>query len=729
MTYGYQNGYNPQQSQFGYGNQQQQFGQQQSFGYNQAPVAQQQPPLRTIAPQGTAHLLPNIDAALTHVFNEWLVNGTPQRKAFAQVALAFSKANPKFNSLVFDIAEWMDMTARQNNQFPDPNSVPDRARHFATIAACASTLDNHMTNGLDQQALDAVNRAAAEYRWIVQQLDQQYNQNAQPMMQGQAYGQSQYQGASMNQAMGVMSNTQQQPLFVNPNPAQGYNQPQVQQQNYGYNPAPVQGGHISQYMPQQTVTASGGRYLDLDDVVVVDPNGTVPAAQAAPTPAPVREEVVMQQPTYTQQQPTYTPEPQYNEVNGGVANFIETIDISPTTYEHTNHTEVRDNTRMQATNRLILNLQINRHQIIQRRKKISTAYNINTTVALLEESADGQWDEMFTPNDTESIDKLKLRGINVEYVDFETEKLIHPQTQLDIDRVPDTGLAFKTMEAAAVSMSVEDLLKDMENEGGVADGNMIDLPEAVRLDKALALMETADVYSEVAVAMADLNIDIGSTVHAVSAPTVRVAPFSSTQLDWIEKINKAQSSKEVIALLEEAREWMGEYHWNKLHTKLTDVTNFLLRTEFENRYTIDSYELDTVALFQLVKEKCTEAEIETFKRIGKRTIQMAFQAFSKEQMDALCGAEGHATPTETFVLGEYVPTVILPVYGADLGIAFAGDLGIVTKTRMPQLFDLIQSELSKVDSSIPVYRMDIITKDAHTIKVYINLDGERVILR
>lgn len=729
MTYGYQNGYNPQQSQYGYSNQQPQYGgqpqgyinpqqyggQPQGFGYAQ----QQTPPLRTVAPAGTQHLLPIIDQSLTQIFNDWLVNGTPQRQAFARVALAYNKANPKYNSLMYDVAEWMDMTARQSNQFPDPNTVPDRCRHYATIAACASTLEHGLTQGLDQQALDAVNRAAGEYRWIVQQLDQMYNQNSQPMnsMYNQPQGfvqQGGYQGASFSQAVGgVMNNPVQQPL-INPNPVQGYVQPQTQFAQ------PGQPGHINQYMPQPQNVSTGGRYLDVDDIIVIDPNAPVVQATPAPTPP---QEVVMQQ--YVEPELPQT----VNTNNGGVANFIEEVNITPTSYTVTNHTEERDRTRIQATNRLMLNLQINRHPIIRRRKKNSTVFNANTTIALLEEASDGVWDEMFTGNDKESADKLKLRGIDVEYVDFETEKLIKPQTQLDVDRVPDTGLAYKTMEAATVSKSVEDLLKDMENEGGVADGNMIELPEAIRLDKALALMDTADIYSEITVALADMNIDIGNTEHAVSAPTVRVAPFSSVQTEWIEKIHNAQSSKEVIALLDQARDWMGEYHWNKLYRKLTDVTNFLLRAEFDNRFSIDSYALDTIDLFNIVKSKCSEAEIETFKRIGKRTIEMAFQAFTKEQLDALCGVDGHATPADSFVLGEYVPTVILPVYGADLGIAFVGDVGIVTKTRMPQLFDLIQNELAKVDSSIPVYRMDIITKDAHTIKVYINLDGERVILR
>lgn len=733
MTYGYQQGYNQNQ---GYGNQQQHFGQQQyanpqyanpqpqNIGYGQAP---QQAPMRTIAPQGTQHLLPIIDAELERIMNEWLSTGTPQRQAFARVALAYSKINPKFNGLVFDIAEWLDLLARRTGQYPD-SMVADKTRHFATLAACESTLKHGMTQGLDQNALQLLHRSVGEYNAIIAELDQNYNHNSPPM---NVYaGQQPYQGVSIGQAMGTMTHTPQQQLIVNPNPAYanqgGYSNPNPYANQGGYiNQPQVQPGNINQYLPPVQSQVSGGRYLDEGNLVVdlSTPVVTTPVQQVKEAPMQTYNEPPVQQQSIPQ------PIQYQDDTNGGVANFIDEITISPTQVDYTNHTEVRDNTRMQATNRLALNLQINRHPVIPRRKVISTAFNVHTTVALLEQASDGVWDEMFAGNDTESAAKLKLRGINVDYVDFETEKLIQPLTQLDVDRVADPVLAFKTMDSVVVSKSVDELLKDMENEAGVADGELIDLPEAVRLNKALAVMEGSDVYTDVVIAMADMGIDIGSAVHPVAAPIVQILPFTSENIDWIESIRNATSSNDVVRLLDEAREWMGEYHWNKLHRRLTDNTNYLLKTEFGAKYAIDSYALDTVDMYKDVKETCTDAEIALFKRIGKRVIEMSFNSFTKEQLDSLCGAEHHTTQPGHFVIGQYVPTVILPVYGADLGIAFAGDLGTVTKARMPQLFDLIQNELSKVDHTIPVYQMTIITKDAHQINVYMTLDGERVIVR
>lgn len=718
MTYGYQNGYNP-----GYNNQQQgAYGQQQQYPAYQAQQPQQ-PVMRTVAPQGTQHLLPVIDRQLNAELNGFLTSGSPQRASFAQVALTYNTVNPKFNGMVFDIAEWLDMTCRQSGQHPD-QMVVDKVKHFAAIAACASTLEHRMTQGLDQNALAMVQRSADEYHWIIRELDRLYGQSAQAPQ-----GFNNYQGVSLAQATGTMNNVQQQPLF-NPPPQQQqfqtYQDPNFNQQQSSYSnyaaPGPV--GTINQFAPPPTTAPSAGRYLDTSDFVVDTTAEVNYTAKKSPEVQPMT-----QQPVQTYPDVPMNAYPVSDGSHGDVSNFIDEITITPTAATYVNHTAAQDNTRMQATNRLILNNMANRHPALPRRKKIPTVFNVNTTVALLEQTPAGDWDEMFAGLDTESTDKLKLRGINVEYVDFETEKLVHARTNVDVDRVPDTGLAFKTMEAAVVSKSVDELLKDMENEGGVADGEVIDLPEAVRLDHAIAVLENADVYNDIAITLADKGIDIGSSTHAICAPTVVLRPFASTRKDWLEDIRNASNSNEVIRLLDDAREWMGEYHWNKIHQSLTDNTNFLLKAEFLPGYSIDSYALDTVDLYKIVKNTLSDAEIALFKRIGKRTIEMTFNAFTKEQFDQLCGVDGHAVEAESFTFGAYVPTVLLPVYGADLGIAFAGDKGIVTKTRMPQLFDLIQNELGKVDASIPVYHVNIITKDAHIIKVYMNLDGERVILR
>jgi len=258
------------------------------------------------------------------------------------------------------------------------------------------------------------------------------------------------------------------------------------------------------------------------------------------------------------------------------------------------------------------------------------------------------------------------------------------------DTTPDKSGAQEAVQRLEQMERVEAMLKRLETqsgeEAGIKEGQQCNLI----LNGYMSPIQEDDYWAPAQARLAELpGMDVGVEdaviAYTVATPAQWLVSDGKTGI-LMDSMSKARTWDELKALLVALRPpTLPIYYWEMLHTAITDYVNFYVHVVLNVDVTISSFVDDLSSLSEEMAKE--EDHIQKLFQRGVKDIVAAVANCGRP--DVLSSINGEPWDPTRYCLVTLDNVILLPVTTTDLSLACAGEVGAVTPTTIPWLYNAL----------------------------------------